>query len=107
MSDIKSGDSCVFDTWAKTDCHDCACEFQVTRTVSKTIFGPALCDECQFHAQFNKERDKLTQQVAELRSALEAIKQHQEVMAGGDEMILSKLTAYAIANKALADTDKE
>ena len=44
---------------------------------------------------------KLTQQVADLRAALEAIKLIQEVMDGGDEMILSKLTAYAIANKAL------
>ena len=43
----------------------------------------------------------LVEQNKALRAALEAIKQYQEVMAGGDEMILSKLTAYAIANKAL------
>ena len=65
------------------------------------------CDFDVLQNLLNKglEHDKLTQQVAELRAALEAIKQHQEVMAGGDEMILSKLAVYAIASKALVEAD--
>ena len=45
----------VFDTWAKTECDECAVEFQVTRTVSKTIFGRVWCSDCQlYEAAYNK-----------------------------------------------------
>ena len=37
----------VFDTWATTECDECKCDFQVTRTTSKTVFGRVWCSDCQ------------------------------------------------------------
>ena len=71
MSEVKAGDGRVFDTWQKTECDECACEFQVTRTVSKTVFGPVLCDECILHAQFEEEKDNLVKKIADLEAELE------------------------------------
>ena len=66
MSDVKNGDGWVFGTWESTDCHECSCEFQVTRSASKTIFGRVLCDECKMHEEFNKERDAMQARIVEL-----------------------------------------
>tara|TARA_R100000951_G_scaffold113678_1_gene116181 strand:- start:1453 stop:1812 length:360 start_codon:yes stop_codon:yes gene_type:complete len=73
--------------------------------------GEGYCDpiteDCHTEVAISaiNSHDKLTSQVKELRAALEAIKQHQEIMAGGNEMILSKLSAYAVASKALKESE--
>jgi hypothetical protein len=100
MSDIKMSDGRVFETWAKAECDECACEFQVTRTASKTIFGPVICDECTLYAEFEEKHDKLTRQVAEMRAALLSIKSHQQtVTPSGFEFS----SVWQIADKALSE----
>jgi len=100
--DIKMADGRVFDTWQKTECDECSCEFQITRTASKTVFGPVLCDECILYAKFDQEKYKLTQQVAELRAALLSIKNRQQVLTPSGFEFSS---AWQVANKALEESE--
>jgi hypothetical protein len=44
-----------FGIWAKTDCDQCGCEFQVTRTEPKRINGRVWCSDCQqYEAAYNE-----------------------------------------------------
>lgn len=54
--------------------------------------------------EFTREAEAMNEQNKALIEALEHIKKHQEVMAGEDKMILSKLAVYNIAVKALDAT---
>ena len=52
-------------------------------------------------SKLSKDNQALVEQNKALIEALEHIKRHQEIMAGEDKMILSTLSVYNIAVKAL------
>ena len=44
-----------FAAWAKTECDDCASEFQVTRCDPKEFKGEIICNDCEIYAKAYKE----------------------------------------------------
>ena len=43
-----------FGTWAKTDCDECGCEYQVTRTEPREMES-CICGDCGIYAKAYKE----------------------------------------------------
>ncbi len=43
-----------FDRWAKTDCDECGCEYQVTRTEPREI-EKCICGDCEIYAKAYEE----------------------------------------------------
>jgi hypothetical protein len=44
-----------FGTWAKTECDECGCEFQVTRTHEREFVGKLICGDCETWDRAYKE----------------------------------------------------
>ena len=43
-----------FGTWVKTDCDECGCEYQVTRTEPREMES-CICGDCEIYAKAYKE----------------------------------------------------
>ena len=63
----------------------------------------SLDDRDCYIADADMKNEELLNQVKVLKDALEAIKEHQEILAGDSLVVLKKLTCYQIANKALSE----
>lgn len=44
-----------FQAWAKTECDECASEFQVTRCDPKEFKGEVTCNDCEIHSKAYQE----------------------------------------------------
>ena len=44
----------AFKSWSKTDCDNCGCEYQVTRTEGKMI-AECICSDCETYDRAYKE----------------------------------------------------
>jgi len=75
----KPGEGISFPIWSKAECSECGEEFQITRTIEKTVFGPIICGECKEYdkaynegkkAEVGIDREKLYKELGAMKERI-------------------------------------